>query len=56
MMGPSQRRLSNWERRCHRHDFGRLLGDMMVGEEGEEGLLLFIERDVIALCFLEVLS
>ena len=26
----------------------------MVGEEGLVGLLLFIERDVIAACFVEV--
>ena len=53
MIGPSHRRLSNWEKRCHRFDFGRLLGDVMVGEEGEGGLVLVIERDVIAACFLE---
>ena len=53
MMGPSQRRLSSWEKRCHRHDLRRLLGDAMVGEEGLVGLLLFIERDVIAACFVE---
>ena len=52
-MGPSQRRLSNWEKRCHGYDFGRLLGDVMVGEEGEGVLLLVIERDVIAACALK---
>ena len=53
MIGPSHRRLSNWEKRYHRFDFWRFLGDVMVGEEGEGGLVLVIERDVIAACFLE---
>ena len=43
MMGPSQRRLSSWEKRCHEYDFGQLFGDGMVGEEGDRGVLLVNE-------------
>ena len=56
MIGPSQRRLSNWEKRYHAYDFGRLLGDVMVGEEGEGVVLLVIERDLMAACVLGGLS
>ena len=53
MMGPSQRRLTSWEKKCHGYDFGRLLGDGMVGEDSDGGLLFVNERDVVVARFSE---
>ena len=53
-MGLSQRRLRSCETRCHGHDFGWLLGDEYVGEEeGDGGLLLVTEPDIVVACFSE---
>ncbi len=52
-MGPSQRRLTSWEKRCHVHDFGPLLDDGMLFESGDGDSLLVKEHDAAVACFSE---
>lgn len=44
----------SWEKRCHDHDFGRLLEDGRLLWVGDGGSLLLNERDVAVACFSEI--
>ena len=52
-MGPSQRRLTSWEMRCHGHDFGLLLKDGVESEDSDRGSQRVSERDAAVVCFSE---
>ncbi len=54
IMGPSQRRLTSWENRCHVHDFGPLLDDGLLFESGDGDSLLVNELDAAVACFSEI--
>ena len=54
MIGPSHRRLTSWEKRCHVPDFGPLLDDGMFFESRDGVSLLVNERDAAVACFSEI--
>ena len=54
MIGPSQRRLTSWEKRCHVHDFGPFLNDGTLFESDDGGLLLVSEQDAAVASFSEI--